>query len=159
MFNQLLRASSKKFAQSNLRQFLPTQLTQTRTFHFGEPGFTGEFEVRRFGKDETEEPLEEKRRRLIWQSRKRGISENDLLLTTWFEKNHENMTWEKMDEYDQLINAHVNEWDVFYWISKTRPTPEQFDNETMHALQEHCENKQKEKRLRQPVLKYKNSEE
>lgn len=149
MFN-LLRFAPKRAA---LFQNLSTN---TRAFHFGEPGFTGEFEVRRFSPDE---PLDEKRRRLIWQSRKRGISENDLLLTTWFEKNHEKMNWEQMDEYDQLVNAHVNEWDVFYWISRTRPTPEQFDNETMWALQEHCENKQKEKRLRQPDLKYKASQE
>ena len=97
-------------------------------------------------------------RRLLWQSRKRGISENDLLLSTWFQRNHPSMSPEQINEYDHLINAEVNEWDLFYWISKAKPVPEEFDTETMWALQRHCANEKKEARFHQPVLKYDSSQ-
>lgn len=118
----------------------------------------GEFDpIKPAGSDSksSDEDSATKTRRLLWQSRKRGISENDLLLSTWFERNHKNMSEEDMDEYDRLINAQVNEWDLFHWISKAKPTPVEFDNETMWALQKHCANEKKETRFKQPVLKYK----
>lgn len=115
----------------------------------------GEFEPIKGSNTKPDEDSATKTRRLLWQSRKRGISENDLLLSTWFENNHKLMSDDAMDEYDRLINAQINEWDLFHWISKAKPTPTEFDNETMWALQKHCANEKKETRFKQPTLKYK----
>merc|ERR1711941_103883 len=99
--------------------------------------------------DQFNENLDTKQRRLLRQSRKRGISENDLLLSTWFQQEKDNMSMKELEEYDMIINAPVNEWDLFYWISKTRDVPEEYQLPTMEKLQEHCENKNREERLRQ----------
>merc|ERR1712110_363634 len=98
------------------------------------------------------EKLQNKYRRLLYQSRKRGISECDLLLSTWLGKNGPQLSAEELDEYDGIINSEANEWDIFYWMSKTKPVPEEFDTPIMHSLQEHCANEKREERLKQPDL-------
>lgn len=96
------------------------------------------------------ETREIKAKRLLWQSRKRGISENDLLLSTWFKEAEPEMSDEDLDTYSKLINSDVNEWDLFYWISKTKPVPEEYDTKIMHSLQKHCQNDKREERFFQP---------
>ena len=113
-------------------------------------------------KKENEETKETKARRLLWQSRSKyssvgpksdkrndnGLQSDsedicrdlDLLLSTWFERNHKRLSSQAMDEYDRLINAQVNKYDLFHWISRAKPTPREFDNETMWALQDNCAN-------------------
>merc|ERR1711879_485999 len=97
------------------------------------------------------EEREIKAKRLLWQSRKRGISENDLLLSTWFKENEPSLTSEELDIYSNLINSDVNEWDLLYWISKTKPVPEEYDTSVMHSLQKHCANEKREERFQQPA--------
>ena len=48
------------------------------------------------------EPLEKKRARLVYQSRKRGTLESDLLLSTFADKHLYGMTEAELDEYDQV---------------------------------------------------------
>lgn len=98
-----------------------------------------------------EETREIKAKRLLWQSRKRGISENDLLLSTWFKKAEPTLSDEDLDAYCSLINGDVNEWDLFYWMSGTKPVPEEWDNSVMHSLQKHCGNDKREERFFQPA--------
>jgi succinate dehydrogenase assembly factor 2 len=98
-----------------------------------------------------EETREIKAKRLLWQSRKRGISENDLLLSTWFKKAEPTLSDEDLDAYCSLINGDVNEWDLFYWMSGTKPVPEEWDNSIMHSLQKHCGNDKREERFFQPA--------
>merc|ERR1712242_22356 len=97
------------------------------------------------------EEREIKAKRLLWQSRKRGISENDLLLSTWFREHEPSLSSEELDTYSNLINSDVNEWDLFYWISKTKPVPEEYDTSVMHSLQKHCANEKREERFQQPA--------
>jgi len=97
------------------------------------------------------ETREIKAKRLLWQSRKRGISENDLLLSTWFKKTESTLTDQELDDYCALINGDVNEWDLFYWMSGTKPVPEEWDNSVMHSLQKHCSNDKREERFFQPA--------
>jgi len=103
--------------------------------------FTREF------KDETRDV---KAKRLLWQSRKRGISENDLLLSTWFKEAEPSLSDADLDVYSELINGDVNEWDLFYWISGTKPVPEEWDTPIMASLQKHCANDRREERFFQP---------
>jgi len=127
-----------------LRQFSKIGISATRQLRL--TPITNSIFMREF-KDETREV---KAKRLLWQSRKRGISENDLLLSTWFKTAEPEMSDEDLDTYSKLINSDVNEWDLFYWISKTKPVPEEYDTAIMHSLQKHCANDKREERFFQP---------
>ncbi|CAG0925693.1 unnamed protein product, partial [Notodromas monacha] len=61
------------------------------------------------------EPTQTKRARLLYQSRKRGMLENGLLLSTFADKYLGNMTETQLKDYDRLINLPSNDWDIYYW--------------------------------------------
>lgn len=98
------------------------------------------------------EPLQQKKARLTYQSRKRGMLENDLLLSTFAAKFLESMNEEQTHLYDQLINGPTNDWDIYYWATGNKPTPKEYDTPIMDMLKHHTKNINKEKRLRQPNL-------
>jgi succinate dehydrogenase flavin-adding protein (antitoxin of CptAB toxin-antitoxin module) len=54
----------------------------------------------------------------IDQSRKRGILESDLLLSTFADVYLREMTVEQLQEYDRFLDE--NDWDIYYW-PRTRP--------------------------------------
>ncbi|PTN22007.1 succinate dehydrogenase assembly factor SDH5 [Saccharomyces cerevisiae] len=94
----------------------------------------------------TNEPLDKKRARLIYQSRKRGILETDLLLSGFAAKYLKKMNEEELEEYDSLLNEL--DWDIYYWATKnfkTSPLPDKWANsKLLKQLQEFSENKEKE---------------
>lgn len=98
------------------------------------------------------EPLEQQKQRLLYQSRKRGMLENDLLLSTFAAKYLKHMDKEETRLYDQLINGVSNDWEIYYWATETKPTPAEYDTAIMEKLKIHVKNEHKEKRLRQPNL-------
>lgn len=104
--------------------------------------------------DRTGESLDKKRARLIYQSRKRGILETDLLLSRFAAKYLKDMTEQELEEYDSLLNEL--DWDIYYWATKnyeTSPLPKKWENsELLKKLQDFSENKEKEI-LRMPDLK------
>jgi succinate dehydrogenase assembly factor 2 len=100
--------------------------------------------------DRTGETLEAKRARLIYSSRKRGILETDLLLSTFVAEHLAALTPTEVDEYDQLLNE--NDWDIYYWCTGAKPAPEWVQKMGFwDRLVEHCKNKQR-KNLRMPSL-------
>ncbi|XP_037929164.1 succinate dehydrogenase assembly factor 2-B, mitochondrial-like [Teleopsis dalmanni] len=99
-----------------------------------------------------DEPLEVRKQRLVYQSRKRGMLENDLLLSTFVAKYLKDMDAKLTLQYDQLINGVSNDWDIYYWATQVKPTPPEHDNEIMRMLKKHVANEQCDKRLRQPDL-------
>ncbi|XP_026462256.1 succinate dehydrogenase assembly factor 2-B, mitochondrial-like [Ctenocephalides felis] len=99
-----------------------------------------------------DESLNQKKARLLYQSRKRGMLENCLLLSTFAAKYLNGMTIEETEEYDKLINLPLNDWDIYYWATGHKPVPNEFDNNIMKLLKEHVSNKDKEQRFRQPDL-------
>nr|CAD7405848.1 unnamed protein product [Timema cristinae] len=103
-------------------------------------------------KEKIDEPLNMKRARLLYQSRKRGMLENGLILSTFAAKHLDSMSEPQMQQYDRLINLPSNDWDIFYWATGVKPTPVEFDNEIMQLLKDHTQNKNRESRLRQPDL-------
>lgn len=103
--------------------------------------------------DKFNEPLEEKRSRLLYQSRKRGMLENGLLLGSFANKFLDGFNEEQLVLYDRLINLPSNDWEIFYWATGARETPEEFDNPIMDLLKEHAKNKDRESRIRLPDLK------
>lgn len=99
------------------------------------------------------ESLEQLRKRLVYQSRKRGILETDLLLSRFAKRHLDSLNREQLEEYDKLLDEL--DWDIYYWATKNfevTPLPERWANsEVLKLLQEDSENKEKEI-LRMPAL-------
>ncbi|TPX34405.1 hypothetical protein SmJEL517_g02978 [Synchytrium microbalum] len=97
------------------------------------------------------EALETKRARLVYMSRKRGILETDLLLSTFAKEYLPNMSMKEMTEYDALLEE--NDWDIYYWATGAKRIPDRVmkDGILMNKLVEHSKNKGKQI-LRMPDL-------
>lgn len=100
------------------------------------------------------EPLDTKRARLLYESRKRGMLENCILLSFFAKKYLNEMTEKQLSLYDKLINQPTNDWDIYYWMTETKPTPPEFDTEVMTLLKEFTKNCNMEHRVGQPALDY-----
>ncbi|NXG55225.1 SDHF2 factor, partial [Hemiprocne comata] len=64
-----------------------------------------------------DEPLETKRARLLYESRKRGMLENCILLSLFAKENLNHMNEQQLNLYDRLINEPSNDWDIYYWAT------------------------------------------
>lgn len=96
------------------------------------------------------EETENKRRRLTYQSRKRGILETDLLLSTFAKIWLPKFTLEELIEYDKLLDEP--DWDIFYWATNKKPIPEEWkDSKVLEMIRQHAKNEDK-KVLRMPDL-------
>lgn len=73
--------------------------------------------LKRVGEDVTT-----KRARLLYQSRKRGILESDLLLSTFADVYLRTMNAEQLQEYDSFLDE--NDWDIYYWATQDPPADE-----------------------------------
>ncbi|KAL7623451.1 Succinate dehydrogenase assembly factor 2 mitochondrial [Parahypoxylon ruwenzoriense] len=60
------------------------------------------------------------RARLVYQSRKRGTLEADLLLSTFADKYLASMTRAQMAQYDRFLDE--NDWDIYYWATQEPPS-------------------------------------
>ena len=98
------------------------------------------------------ESTDVKRRRLLYQSRKRGMLENDLLLSHFASTYLPNMNAKDLDVYDKLINTPSNDWDLYYMAIGKIETPEEYQNPVMDLLKQYAKNEQKQTRIRQPDL-------
>ncbi|KAI0406051.1 Flavinator of succinate dehydrogenase-domain-containing protein [Xylaria palmicola] len=72
--------------------------------------------LRRVGEDD-----KTMRARLVYQSRKRGILETDLLLSTFADQYLPAMTRAEMGEYDLFLDE--NDWDIYYWATQDETQP------------------------------------
>lgn len=88
-----------------------------------------------------DENIDKKRARLLYQSRKRGMLENGVILASFADKFLHQLDPEQLDQYDRLINLPTNDWDIFYWATKTKPTPEEFETPVMQKLRDHINSK------------------
>lgn len=78
--------------------------------------------------------------------------ENGLLLSTFASKYLKGMTEEQVELYDKLINKPSNDWEIYYWATGNKPTPEEYQSEIMVMLQEHARNEDQDSRITQPPL-------
>ncbi|KAK6455548.1 Flavinator of succinate dehydrogenase-domain-containing protein [Scheffersomyces xylosifermentans] len=103
----------------------------------------------------TGETIEVKRARLVYQSRKRGILESDLLLSRFAKKYLQTFSEEELDEYDRLLDEP--DWDIYYWATKNydvTPLPDKWkDSKILQMLQNDARNEEKEI-LRMPELDF-----
>ncbi|KGY15359.1 hypothetical protein PABG_11661 [Paracoccidioides brasiliensis Pb03] len=65
------------------------------------------------------------RARLLYQSRKRGTLESDLLLSTFASKNLPTMTAQQLEEFDKFLDE--NDWDIYYWATQEAEDPSATD--------------------------------
>lgn len=100
----------------------------------------------------TNESVEVRRRRLLYQSRKRGMLENDLLLSNFASKYLVQMNEKDLDLYDKLINTPSNDWDLYYMATGKIDIPQEYQHHIMDLFIQFVRNEQKEKRTRQPNL-------
>jgi succinate dehydrogenase assembly factor 2 len=85
------------------------------------------------------EDIEKKRSRLVYQSRKRGISENGILLASFANKFLPTMNEKQLSEFDQIISGLHNEWELYYWITNAKEIPEELQgNEMIYHLKSFC---------------------
>ncbi|KAK0938989.1 Succinate dehydrogenase assembly factor 2 mitochondrial [Friedmanniomyces endolithicus] len=68
----------------------------------------------------TGEDMNTMRARLLYQSRKRGTLESDLLLSTFADTNLGKMSPKQLQQYDLFLDE--NDWDIYYWATQ-EPTP------------------------------------
>ncbi|KAI9811200.1 MAG: succinate dehydrogenase assembly factor 2 [Phylliscum demangeonii] len=64
----------------------------------------------------TGEDVATMRARLFYQSRKRGILESDLLLSTFADAHLGRMTPDQLQQYDRFLDE--NDWDIYYWTTQ-----------------------------------------
>ena len=101
----------------------------------------------------TGETRETKKARLVYQSRKRGILESDLLLSRFAKKHLDSLSDSQLDEYEQLLDEP--DWDIYYWATKNydvTPLPDRWkDSEILKMLQKDAQNEDREI-MRMPEL-------
>ncbi|XP_033638045.1 succinate dehydrogenase assembly factor 2, mitochondrial-like [Asterias rubens] len=103
-------------------------------------------------KQPVDEAIELQRARLLYQSRKRGMLENGLLLSTFAARYLPTFDKTQLEQYDFMINKPDNDWDIFHWVTDHKPTPEEFKSDVMDLLKKHVSNVNMESRIRQPDL-------
>ncbi|PWN43405.1 DUF339-domain-containing protein [Ceraceosorus guamensis] len=111
--------------------------------------------IRLPGRGPEDEDRERRIARLIYQARKRGTLETDLLLSTFAQQHLKNMPDIEVLEFDILLDEP--DWDLFYWLTERKPVPERwrasFETEGRLGwrLRKHTKNENKEVR-RMPSL-------
>ncbi|KZT25790.1 DUF339-domain-containing protein [Neolentinus lepideus HHB14362 ss-1] len=97
------------------------------------------------------ETLENMRSRLLYQVRKRGTLETDLLLSTFATRPVlDTMSVDELAEFDKLLDEP--DWDIYYWSTEKRAPPARWQSSKILAkLRKHAKNEGKEVR-RMPDL-------
>merc|ERR1712227_466917 len=103
-------------------------------------------------KERPGETIDVKRARLIYQSRKRGMLENGILLSAFAARYVATMADHQLELYDKLINEPSNDWEIYYWAIGQKEVPEEYDSEVMTLLKKFTKNEDNECRLHQPPL-------
>ncbi|EJF59754.1 hypothetical protein DICSQDRAFT_64425 [Dichomitus squalens LYAD-421 SS1] len=88
------------------------------------------------------ESVEKMRARLVYQSRKRGTLESDLLLSTFAQERLGSMGEEELREFDKLLDEP--DWDIYYWATGKKAPPARWAGSRVLAkLAEHTKNEGK----------------
>ncbi|KAI0346425.1 DUF339-domain-containing protein, partial [Trametopsis cervina] len=88
------------------------------------------------------ESVQALRARLVYQSRKRGTLESDLLLSTFAKEELAKMDEAELKEFDRLMDEP--DWDIYYWATDKRTPPERWANSALiDKLRVHAKNEGK----------------
>ncbi|KAH9941784.1 DUF339-domain-containing protein [Epithele typhae] len=92
--------------------------------------------------DRPGEPVEQMRARLVYQSRKRGTLESDLLLSTFARERLGGMGEGELKEFDRLMDEP--DWDIYYWATGKKAPPARWAESTiLEELRVHAKNEGK----------------
>lgn len=78
------------------------------------------------------EKLDERRRRLLFRSRHRGIREMDLVLGPFANAELVRMSDAELDEYEGWLD--IPDQQIFAWINGSEPTPGAVNTALFHRL-------------------------
>ncbi|MFH4975635.1 hypothetical protein AB6A40_002344 [Gnathostoma spinigerum] len=92
------------------------------------------------------EDIKTLRSRLVYQSKKRGILENDILIGDFADLYLNKMGREELDEYDEIINGKHMEWDLYYYISGKKAPPKDLENSKVFKMMKDYVNEVKDKK-------------
>ncbi|POY71714.1 hypothetical protein BMF94_5074 [Rhodotorula taiwanensis] len=99
------------------------------------------------------EPTETLRKRLVYESRKRGILEMDLILSTFARDRLDSMSDRELREYDRFLT--LPDWTIYYYVTGKAEAPEPWrSSAVLSDLLHHSANKGKDVR-RMPDLEIK----
>ncbi|OCH86773.1 DUF339-domain-containing protein [Obba rivulosa] len=85
------------------------------------------------------ETVDNMRARLVYQSRKRGTLESDLLLSTFAKEQLPTMSEAELKEFDRLMDEP--DWDIYYWATEKKTPPERWANSPLlEKLKVHVRN-------------------
>ncbi len=84
--------------------------------------------------EKTTESREDRIKRLIYRSIYTGTRETDLLIGNFAKQNLDGLNDELLDEYEALIDN--SDPDLYMWISRRKPVPDDWNGEIMQRLQE-----------------------
>ncbi|CAE6493977.1 unnamed protein product [Rhizoctonia solani] len=88
------------------------------------------------------ESLSALRARLVYQTRKRGTLESDLLLSTFAKEHLPKMSEPELREFDKLLDEP--DWDIYYWaINKKQPPAKWEGTPLLDKLRVHAKNEGK----------------
>ncbi|CAE6433273.1 hypothetical protein ACGC1H_001535 [Rhizoctonia solani] len=88
------------------------------------------------------ESLSTLRARLVYQTRKRGTLESDLLLSTFAKEHLPKMSEQELREFDKLLDEP--DWDIYYWaINKKQPPAKWEGTVLLDKLRVHAKNEGK----------------
>jgi succinate dehydrogenase assembly factor 2 len=95
-------------------------------------------------------PIEYKRAKLLYQSRKRGILENDLLFGAFAANFLPTMSENELMEYDTLLQQE-NEWELFGWVTGSCTPPEHLTSSVvLKKMQQFIRDHQRKKNVAEP---------
>ncbi|MGO1117471.1 succinate dehydrogenase assembly factor 2 [Rhodovibrionaceae bacterium A322] len=77
--------------------------------------------------------LDQRRKRLVWQSWHRGMREMDLLLGNFAEAHLEGFSADQLDLYEVLLRQ--SDPDLYNWMTNKLPPPEDLNHEVMALMQ------------------------
>ncbi|CCL98215.1 uncharacterized protein FIBRA_00209 [Fibroporia radiculosa] len=133
LFNRLLTTTASRSADPWLLPNTPEHLASTTT----PADMPAPVPLPRPG-----EILETMRARLVYQARKRGTLESDLLLSTFAKEELGSMNEEELREFDKLMDEA--DWDIYYWATEKRTPPERWVNSMLlEKLRKHVRNEGK----------------
>jgi len=88
------------------------------------------------------ESIETLRARLVYQTRKRGTLESDLILSTFAQDQLTTFSEQELREFDKLLDEP--DWDVYYWCTGGKAPPARWrDSVVLEKLKIHVRNEGK----------------
>ncbi|PWO00985.1 DUF339-domain-containing protein [Tilletiopsis washingtonensis] len=76
------------------------------------------------GRGPDDETREKRIARLVYQARKRGTLETDLLLSTFARDHLHQLPDAEVIEFDLLLDEP--DWDIYYWLTERKPVPQRW---------------------------------